>query len=153
MNVGKSENQLLPQEVSSEEVVLGCLLLVGVGDEQGKEWVDPVYTILSPRDFYRARNGWIFEACISLRQRGAGLDQVLVGSELSHRGRLEDVGGPAYLSYLVSRVSTPFHAKFHAERVKDAATRREIIEQAGQQAGAAWSGKPLTKPDTTIFDL
>ncbi len=145
-------DQLLPHDITAEEAVLGAILMVA-GDPQGLEWIQPVYALITPRDFYRERNGWVLEACYELRKRGIGVDIVTAETQLRANDRLDDVGGPAYLTYLISRVPTPYHAVYYAEIVKDQADRRRKIDEAGRMAADAWSGKPLRKPDSTIFDL
>lgn len=123
----------LPSDVDAEEAVLGALLLAGEWDE-----VAPVYSFLKASDFYQEKNGWVYEA-LSLRHKQGGLDQVTVAHALGDR--LQEVGGRVYLSYLVSRVPTPYHAVPYAHIVKEMAERRRAIDRACRWAGEAWEGK------------
>ncbi len=141
-------SQALPHDIDSEESVLGCILMAW-----DYEWVAPVYGILKPADFYRERNGWVLDACYALKKRGTGIDQVTVAHELAERDKLEDVGGPAYLSYLVSRVPTPFHAPYYAEIVRDCALRRQMIVDAGKLAAEAYQGRSKKEQEFKGFTI
>ena len=49
-----------------------------------------------PEDFFREKNGWAYEACLALWDRGEAINQMTVAHELARRGRLEELGGVAY---------------------------------------------------------
>ncbi|MDP2726584.1 MAG: DnaB-like helicase N-terminal domain-containing protein, partial [Dehalococcoidia bacterium] len=86
-------DQLLPHDVDAEEAVLGSLLI-------DSEAILTVSLSLKTADFYRERNGWIYGACLALYEKGEAINQITVAHRLSQDGRLEEIGGPAYLSYL-----------------------------------------------------
>jgi len=140
-----SEIALLPHDIIAEESVLGCLLLT-----EGNPWPEcaAALRIIQPRDFYRERNCWIWEAILACRK---ALDRVTVAAALQDAKRLEDVGGRAYLSYLVSRVPTPYHAEHYARRVKNMAERRRAVEEGTRKVQEAFEGKIKAIP--SIFDM
>ena len=109
--------KLPPHDVEAEEAVIGSLLIDG-------ESINRVASVVKPDDFYRERNRWCFDACLALYQRGDAINQVTVTHELSLRERLEDVGGPAYLSHLVASVPTSVHVDHYARIVARSATVR-----------------------------
>ena len=121
---------LPPHDIDAEEAVLGSLLL-------DSDLLPDVRGILKVSDFYREINGWVYQAIID---QGQGIDQVTVAHHLENNGRMEDVGGAAYLSYLVSCVPTPFHGVYYARVVLEMAQRRLQIHRAGQIAAAAYQG-------------
>jgi replicative DNA helicase len=122
-----------PRPIYSEEAeqaVLGSLL-ISPGDIQ---------TIaLDPDDFYIQRNRWIYEAMISLLRRRMTPDIITLQNELDTRGRLADIGGPAYLALLVNASPTSLHLGDYVEIVKDKASRRLILRVANDLAKAAYS--------------
>lgn len=140
-------DNLLPHEIEAEECVLGSILL-------DPEVLPQVCAKIKPQDFYRERNGWIFQACI---KTGEATDQITVASELVNISRLEDIGGPAYLSYLVSRTPTPFLAPEYADMIRRSSLRRRLIEAGGKIAGfgyaEAWPDEALAKSKDLLDNL
>jgi replicative DNA helicase len=115
--------KLPPSDVDAEEAVLGSLLIDG-------ESISVVSTIVNPADFYQDRNRWCFEACSSLYHRGDAINQVTVGHELSLSDRLDEIGGPGYLSHLITTVPTSIHAEHYARIINRTATMRRLIRAA-----------------------
>ncbi|MDA1035586.1 MAG: replicative DNA helicase [Chloroflexi bacterium] len=123
--------KLPPHDPDAEEAVVGSLLIDG-------EAINRIAPLVKPEDFYRERNRWAFEACQSLYRRGDAIDQISVARELSLHERLEEIGGPAYLSHLVSAVPTTVHIEHFARIVNQTATMRRLIEAASQIASIGY---------------
>lgn len=117
--------RLPPQNLDAEKSVLGALLL----DEDA---VVDVIEFLKPSHFYSKKHGDIFEAIYSLFERREPLDMITVTNELRKKGKLEDVGGAAYLAELVNSVPTSAHAAHHATIVKECAIKRGLISAAAR---------------------
>lgn len=146
-----ASDQLLPHDVDAEEAVLGSLLI-------DPDAVLSVSLTLKPLEFYRERNGWIYGACLALYEKGDAINQVTVAHRLSQDGRLEDIGGPAYLSYLVSRVPTPFHVEHYGEIVHQTAFMRRLIEAGGKIAAIGYENRDdvesaLARAEEVLFGL
>jgi replicative DNA helicase len=127
--------KLPPHDVDAEEAVVASLLIDG-------EAINRVTSLIKPDDFYRERNRWCYDACIALYERGDAINQVTVTHELSVRERLDDIGGPAYLSHLIATVPTSVHAEHYARIVNRTATLRRLIQAAGDIANIGYSGTP-----------
>jgi replicative DNA helicase len=123
--------KLPPHDPDAEEAVVGSLLIDG-------EAINRVAPLVKPEDFYRERNRWCFEACQSLYRRGDAIDQISVARELSLRERLNEVGGPAYLSHLIGNTPTTVHIEHFARIVNQTATMRRLIEAAGEIASIGY---------------
>ena len=123
--------KLPPHDSDAEEAVVGSLLIDG-------EAINRVAALVKPEDFYRERNRWCFEACESLYRRGDAIDQISVSRELSLKERLDEVGGPAYLSHLVGVVPTTIHVEHFAQIVNQTATLRRLIQAAGDIAAIGY---------------
>jgi replicative DNA helicase len=123
--------KLPPHDPEAEEAVVGSLLIDG-------DSMNRVAPLIKTDDFYRDRNRWCFEACLALYHRGDAIDQISVSRELSLRERLDDVGGPAYLSHLVSIVPTTVHIEHFATIVNQTATMRRLIGAAGAIAAIGY---------------
>ena len=115
--------RLPPHDVEAEEAVVAALLV-------DHEAVFHVAPILKAQDFFREKNGWIYEACLSLWDRDEAINQITVAHELARRERLEEVGGQTYLADTIRRLPTSIGIEFYAQIVKRDATYRALIHAA-----------------------
>ncbi len=143
--------KLPPHDIEAEEAVIGSLLIDG-------EAIFKVATFLTPQDFFRENNQWIYEACLSLYHRNEGINQITVARELAHRERLEEVGGAAYLSHLISTVPTPLHIEYYARIVSNLAVMRRLISAGGQIAAIGYEAEPdvevaLSRAEDILFKV
>lgn len=114
-----------PQSLDAEVSTLGALLLDG-------DAVMKVVDILSPEDFYRPDHAAIYEAMVALFEKRNPLDLVTVAEELSRMKRLEESGGQAALSSLVSAVATASNVQYYAQIVREKAMLRRLITAASK---------------------
>jgi len=119
-----SEN-LPPHDVEAEKAVIGSLLVDG-------EAIFNVATFLEPQDFFTQENQWIYDVCFGLYQRNEAINQITVAHELAQRGKLEETGGAAYLSHLVSTVPTSLHIVDYGQIVSRLSVMRRLISAASQ---------------------
>lgn len=145
------DEKLPPHDVAAEEAVIGSLLI-------DSEAIARVATYLKGEDFFTERTQWCYEACCSLYQRQEIVDQITTAHELARQGRLEAVGGAAYLSYLISNVPTSLHVEYYAQVVSRLATMRRLINAAGQIAAIAYEAGPdvdaaLSTAEDILFRL
>jgi len=146
-----AELRQLPSDVDAEEAVIASLLV----DEDA---VYKVHGIVRPEDFYREQNRWSYEACLALMERGESINQVTVAHELARQNRLEDVGGPAYLSRIVVELPTPIGVEHYAYIVQRDSVYRNLIGATRQIGEMAMQGGPrveevLTRAEDLIFAL
>ncbi len=123
--------RLPPQNVEAEEALLGAILI-------DPDAIIRVAAILRPEDFYREKNSWIYETALALHERREPIDFLTVCDELERRGQLNEVGGPAFITTLINAVPTSIHADHYGRIVERTATRRRLIEAAGQIAALAY---------------
>lgn len=109
-----------PQNVEMEEVVLGGILLE-------KSAFLEISTILEKDSFYKHEHSIIFEACRELFLKNKPIDIMTVMQELRAEKKLEDCGGPAYLTQLTSRVTSAAHIEYHARIIQQHFLKREMI--------------------------
>ena len=121
-------DNLPPHDVDAEKAVLGSMLI----DSEG---IFKVAIFLAPEDFFNPENQSVYDACFALYQRNEGINQITVAHELAQKGKLEEVGGGAYLSHLVSTVPTSLHIEYYAQIVSRLAIMRRLIS-AGTQITA-----------------
>ena len=144
--------QLPPHDIAAEESVLAAVM------------VDPaamskVRDILAPGDFFRERNGWVYEAQCALYDRDGAeaVNEVTVAHELARQKQrsgwrnpqypayepqtlLEDCGGLAFLSRVVAELPTTIGIEWNAQIVWRDARWRELISAGTQIARWAYEG-------------
>jgi replicative DNA helicase len=126
-----AEERLPPQNVEAEQSVLGSILI-------DRDAIVRVAGFLRPEDFYREVHRTIFQAALDLFERREPADLVLLCDELERRGRLEQVGGPAYLTSLINMVPTAVNVEYYGHVVERCAVLRRLITAGGQIAGVAY---------------
>lgn len=117
--------ELLPHNIEAEEAVIGSIL------------IDASYypeCSLRPDDFYLVKHQWIWEAAATLIATGAEVDLLTITEELERLGRLGEVGGPAYLTRLITLTPTAFNAASYAGLVRDQSVRRAGLRTASKIA-------------------
>ncbi len=122
-----SVQRLPPQNLEAEQSVLGSILL-------DNEAAYQVVEILQEKDFYRESHRQIFQAIIGLMDRDEPADLVTLTNELKQKGKLELIGGVAYLAQLVESVTTAANVEHYAKIVKDKGILREVIHAATEIA-------------------
>lgn len=115
--------RLQPQATEIEKVVLGALMI-------DKDAYAVVCEILRPESFYEPRNQMIFEAIRDLSMDEKPVDVLTVTDQLARTGKLEDVGGPVYISELSSRVASSANIGYHARIIAQKSLARQIISFA-----------------------
>ena len=123
-------DRLPPHDIEAEEAVIASVMV------DPEAWAS-VCGILTHWDFFREKNGWIFQACADLTADGISLNQVTVGHQLARQDRLEELGGLAYLSRMITDLPTPVGVEHYAQIVrKDALYRSAIIRAQNVISGA-----------------
>ncbi len=143
--------KLPPHDIDAEEAVIASLLV----DPEAIYHVTP---IVRSEDFFREKNAWAYEACLALWERSEAINQVTVAHELARRGRLEEIGGVAYLSRLVTELPTPIGVAHYARIVRRDAIYRQLINAAAQITQIAYQGGPdldavLSRAEALILSL
>jgi replicative DNA helicase len=118
-------DRLPPHDIEAEEAVIASVLI------DPEAVIEVLTSSLKAEDFFREQNRWIYETCLALFERGETINQISVAHDLARRGRIEDVGGPAYLSRLVTGLPTSVAARHYATIVQADAVYRRLISAAG----------------------
>ncbi|GAB3542787.1 hypothetical protein GCM10027403_36030 [Arthrobacter tecti] len=93
-----------------------------------KDAIADCVEVLRGVDFYRPAHESIYESIIDLYGRGEPADAVTVSDELTKRGEISRIGGPAYLHTLIQSVPTAANAGFYAEIVRERAVLRRLVD-------------------------
>jgi replicative DNA helicase len=140
--------KLLPQNIEAEEGVLGSIII-------DPEAVVQVADFLQPDDFYRDAHRAIFQAVLDLYHEQGPADLITLCDELQRRGRLEEIGGQAFIATLVNAVPTSANVEYYARIVQRTSIMRRLIHAAGQIAALAYNEadatEALSKAEQLIF--
>jgi len=144
-------DKLPPHDLDAEDAVIGSLLIDGTAIYQ-------IATFLQPSDFYQERNQWLYDACLTLYQRGEAINQITLAQELARRGKLEAGGGAAYLSHLIAICPTPLDIEHYAQIVYRLSVMRGLISASSQIAAIGYEVGPdveasLGKAESILFRL
>lgn len=116
-----SDRGLPPHDMAAEEAVLGSALIDGSA-------IDVLADILRPSDFYGEKNRICYEGMLALSGRSEPINQITLAHELSDGGRLEDIGGAAYLAHLVMITPSSASVKHYGRIVRRESLSRDLID-------------------------
>ncbi len=114
--------RLPPQSVSSEQAVIGGVMLAGA------DAYHRVAAMVEERDFYRRDHQLIWRALGHLIEKKRPIDAVTVGEWFESQGIGDMVEGGAYLVLLSSTTPSAANIRAYAEIVADKALRRRMID-------------------------
>jgi len=114
--------RVAPHVLDSEAAVLSQVI-------ESPSVFDRVNTILKPDYFYSEANRRIYEVLTDLTAAGKPIDLGIIANELNARGRLQQVGGAAYIASLVSNQPYYLHIEEHAKAIRDAWRVRVTLDQ------------------------
>src|SRR5947207_6427256 len=141
----------LPHNLEAEKSVLGAILIHNDAFNAAAEVIDA-------GDFFRDAHRRIFDRMVTLNERGDAIDFVTLKEELSRRGDLEEVGGPAYIASLADGVPRSANVEHYARIVKEKATLRNLIHSANRILSEAYRAEEdaeviLDGAEKAIFEI
>ncbi len=110
----------IPANIDAERATLGSLLL-------NRDAIAAVAPWLRADAFYLEKHAWIYDAIVTLFDRGTPPDLRLVASELTRRDR-----------QLTDSVPTSYHVEYYARLVTRAAALRGLIYAGGRIAALGY---------------
>jgi len=119
------KGRIPPHAIDIEETVLGSLLLE-------KDALTEVVDLLKPETFYHEHHQDIYRAICQLFNRAEPVDIRTVVNQLRKDGKLEKVGGPAYIAQLTNSVASSVHIVTHTHILIEYAIRRALIGISSQ---------------------
>ena len=134
----------MPESLAAEAAVLGSMII-------DPACISEVVEQLKAEAFYRIENQYIFDAIVSLyeKNKGEGLDAVLLRDELEKRRQLETLGGVEYIARIMDSVPSSANVMYYTGIVKDKQLLRELIGAASEilEMGYEETGEPGMKLD------
>ena len=142
--------KVLPNNLESEQSVLGCVLL----DQDAQM---DILTTLKPDDFYSESHKKIFGAMQTIFSKNIPVDFVTLTNELEVEKKLDEVGGIDYVTFLTNSVPSAANFRHYVDIVLSNAVRRNLIK-AGQKIventfETADEKEAMQSAEKIVFDL
>jgi replicative DNA helicase len=122
-----ARERIPPHNLEAEQSVLGGILIE-------KDAIIRVADLVTSEDFYRSAHTDIYGAMTSLWDKHEPIDIPNLANLLAERGRLEAVGGRAYLMELTTVISTAANIVSYANIVAKKSTLRRLMTVASEIA-------------------
>lgn len=139
-----------PQSAEAEEALLGAIL------KNPDYALNKVVDLIDVNCFYQPAHKYIYEAVLELLNRSA-IDIYTVSEKLKENGKLEAVGGRAYINSLVLNSVTTANVKYYAEIVKNKAIKRSLITAGSEITDMGYQDESidsaLDKAEKLIFNI
>ncbi len=140
-----------PHNLEAEQAVLGGVLL-------NNDAMNQLMDILSPDDFYREAHATIFAGMALLYNESEPIDIITLSEVLTRKNQVEKVGGVDYLAVLVQSVSTSAGIVYHAEIIRHASVRRQLISACSNISELCFQEQDdaedvLENAEQTIFNI
>jgi replicative DNA helicase len=124
-----------PHSLSMEQAVLAALMSIAESWEQVSE-------LVNEQDFYAQRHRLIFKAISHLASASMPYDAVMVSDWLAGQHQLDDIGGEAYLTKLLTESpASLYNLTAYAEKVKELAVLRDLIKVGNDMLHTAYDPK------------
>jgi replicative DNA helicase len=144
-------DRLPPQSREAERSVLGSML-------RDNLVISDVVQLVRAEDFYADAHQKIFQAILSLYDRGHPADLVTLAETLREAKQLEDVGSYPYLAELWDAAPTAANAEYYAQIVRDRSIVRNLIHASTEILRDAYdntqpSNELLHQAERKILDI
>ncbi len=140
-----------PNHPEAERSVLGSMLRSANAANLAME-------LLIAEDFYDPANREIFAAMTTLAASGRAIDIVTLDDELTRRGKLDAVGGSAYLIELSTGVPSAANVQAYISIVDEKSTLRKLIAASESILSECYAGEEETQDilenaEKSIYDI
>lgn len=126
-----AKERITPQSLEAEQSTLGAMMME-------RDAIARAVELLTTEDFYRERHRKIFNAVVTLFDKGEPVDLITVVEELRRRGHLEEVDGAAYLTSLIESCPSAANVESYAKVVAEKSVLRQLLTASEQISGWAY---------------
>ena len=136
-------SDLFNAQVEAEKALLGALF---IDADQMKR------ISTKPEEFRLVRHRWIFEAMQEACSRDTWEHIYSCTIDiLESRGKLKEIGGPSYLTGLITYCDDSQRAPQYAYKVREWALKKSLFEKANELVKAAFSIEPIPEDMKRVF--
>jgi len=142
-----------PYSEEAERGVLGAILL-----DPGRVIDLCIERGLSPDAFYIRPHQALFELFVSMSSENRPVDLVTAAERLATQGRLDEIGGHAYLEQLVDSTPTAAHAEYYVDLVYQKYLLRSIIDRSREAIDNCYTSEEaaheiLNRAEQSILEI
>lgn len=150
-NEHKMQPRAVPQDLATEQHLIGAMLLSKVAVAEASE-------VIHPDDCFKPAHAHIMEAIFHLFAKGEVVDPITVARQLSADHLLDAVGGAATLVELQTYAPMVKSPRRYAQIVSDLASLRRLIMTGERIAELGYSmpedvGEAIDKAEAMLFEL
>lgn len=143
--------RVMPNHPESERSVLGAML-------RSREAALLAIETLQPEDFYDPANREVYSAMLAMATSSRAIDLVTLDEELTRRGKLDSVGGAAYLIELSRSVPSAANIQAYIRIVDEKSTLRKLIAASEKILQDSYAGEEetpdiLAGAEKAIYDI
>lgn len=142
--------RMLPHNLEAEQGVLSCFLI-------DNDSTIGAFSQLTENDFYSPSHKTIFKTMRSIYERGNPVDFVTVVSALDTTGKLESIGGIAYITTLNDLLPSSANFKYYLEILGRSRVLRKLITASNQIIETSYTTEDaqtaLSQAEKAIFDI
>ncbi|PWJ38614.1 replicative DNA helicase [Sediminitomix flava] len=140
-----------PYDHEMEQAVIGALML-------DKDALTEVIEVLKVETFDKEAHQLIYKSIQALFGRSEPVDLLTVVHELRKGGDIEKVGGPAYISQLMNKVSSSANIIHHSRILVEYAIKRALINISNEISRDSYSDSEdvfeiLDKAEARLFEV
>ncbi len=136
----KDDGLQAPHNIAIEQALLAALMNI-------EDSFDGIHHVVHADDFYGERHRHIFSVITHLWTTNQPYDVLSVFEALERQELLDKVGGESYLMQIEQTSGTMFNLPFYAQKVRELATYRKLIECGNHILDLAYHPKQRTLPD------
>ena len=144
----KTPDRLPPHSTEAEQGILGCCL------------VDPAACIPATQErlkdglaFYDLRNQAIWHALTTMDTAREGVDLITVRQRLKDAGRLEEIGGVAYLTSLVDATPSASNLSFYLDIVLEKQVLRKMLATCARVTASIYEHEHAGHAEALMDDV
>jgi replicative DNA helicase len=97
--------------------------------------------VLTSADFYRRDHRLIFEAITEVAEIRGSCDAVTISEHLERKGRLDEIGGLAYLGTIARDTPSAANVRAYAEIIRERSILRQLVSAGAEIAASATDGR------------
>ena len=149
-----------PNSIEAERAVLGSILLDSTGRNEDRVMDLCLTSHIDQNSFYDPRNSVVFAKMLEMNRFSKPIDALTLMEELQSAGKLEAIGGAAYIQSLVDRVATTAHAEHYIGILRNKHLRRTMIDSARKviancydEAGHPDAGEVLGDAERNFLEI
>ncbi len=144
------KSKVPPHSIEAEQSVLGAMI-------NEKDIIVDVIEIIQTKDFYRETHQVIFEHILKLFDNADPIETITLSDSLVKDGKLDVIGGMAYLTELSNIGVITATASHHAKIIQQKSILRQLINASSDIIQNSYESKEardvLEQAEKAIFDI